>query len=54
MLASVKLGVLSKQEASKKAEELLERVGLRIASKDIQNSCREDKNSVLQSRGHWQ
>ena len=28
MLAPVKLGVLSKQEASKKAEELLERVGL--------------------------
>lgn len=28
MLAPVKLGVLSKQEAAKKAEELLERVGL--------------------------
>ena len=54
MLAPVKLGVLSKQEASKKAEELLERVGLPDKAAAYPNSCREDKNSVLQSRGHWQ
>ena len=52
MLAPVKLGVLSKQEASKKAEELLERVGLpdKAAAYPKQLSGGQ-KTAYLQSRG---
>ena len=54
MLAPVQTGLMTKEEASKRADELLVRVGLRIKRMSILQCFPEDKSSVLRLLGRWQ
>lgn len=53
-MAPIKLLGKSKEEAEKRAMELLELVGLEAKAKHIRPSCQADRNSVSQLCVLWQ